>query len=219
MKRIVVPSFIVLSMGWFATPAMAQRSSIIHKSENGAISQATTSLIYSDMIQPKNLQLHDRVTIRVEELDEFISSGEISRRNNSTVDAQLKNWIELDGLNMKSASDTTLPRVRGNYNTRTTADGELNTKSKLAFNIQATIVDIMPNGNLVLEAHKTIRVDDEIVDNSISGIIRREDVRPDNTVSSTKLAESHISRRTVGHVRDSYKRGWLTKAWDNFSPF
>lgn len=83
----------------------------------------------------------------------------------------------------------------------------------------ARIVDIRPNGNLVLEARKTMRVDDELVENSLTGTVRAEDIPPNNVVLSEKLAELSINRRTVGHVRDSYKRGWLTRFWDGVNPF
>ncbi len=72
---------------------------------------------------------------------------------------------------------------------KTRANGEITTRELLVYNITARIVDIRPNGNLVLEARKTMRVDDELVENSLTGTVRAEDIPPNNVVLSEKLAE------------------------------
>jgi len=205
--------------------SFAQESSIYYRDQNGGIPLASSSLIYSDanrmLLQPKVHKVNDLVTIRVNESSNFTSEGEVDRRNVSSVDARLQNWVELDGLNLQTSpkSETDLPRARGNYNLQSRANGEITTRDLLVYNVTARIVDIRPNGNLVLEARKTMRVDDEIIENSLTGTVRAEDIPPNNVVLSEKLAELAINRRTVGHVRDSYKRGWLTRFWDGVNPF
>lgn len=208
-----------------ASTCLAQESSLYRRDQTGGIPLASSSLLYSDAnhsaLLPKQHKLNDLVTIRVNEASNFTSEGEVDRRNISSVDARLQNWVELDGLNLGTAKNTgnDLPRARGNYNQQTQANGEITTRDLLVYNITARIVDIRPNGNLVLEARKTMRVDDEIVENSLTGTVRAEDIPPNNVVLSEKLAELSINRRTVGHVRDSYKRGWLTRFWDGVNPF
>ena len=96
---------------------------------------------------------------------------------------------------------------------------ELQTKATLSFTIAATVVDIRPNGNLVLEAHKHVQDNEDIWDQSLSGLIRPQDVLPNNTVLSENIAELMIDKREVGHVRDGYRRGWLTRLYDRFSIF
>ncbi len=221
LKKTLLATVLLLP----ASTCLAQETSIYLRDQSGGIPLASSSLIYSDanrmLLQPKVHKLNDLVSIRVEEASNFTSEGEVDRRNISSVDARLKNWIELDGLNLGTAKSTgnDLPRARGNYNQQTQANGEITTRDRLAYNITARVVDIRPNGNLVLEARKTMKVDEEIFENSLTGTVRAEDIKPDNTVLSDKLAELSITRRTVGHVRDSYKRGWLTRFWDGVNPF
>ncbi len=62
----------------------------------------------------------------------------------------------------------------------------------LKLRIPARVVDIRPNGHLVLEAHQTIRNNEEIWERSISGIVRPEDILPNNTVLSEDVAELQI---------------------------
>ena len=96
---------------------------------------------------------------------------------------------------------------------------ELQTNDALLFRIAATVVDIRPNGTFVIEAHHKIHDNDELWEATLTGIIRREDVLPNNTVMSENIAELSIFKRELGHVRDGYKRGWFSYWFDRFSPF
>lgn len=81
------------------------------------------------------------------------------------------------------------------------------------------MVDIRPNGNLVIEARRYRHNNDEITEASLSGTVRREDVLPNNTVLSEDVAELNIYTHDEGHVRDSYRRGWLWRVFDRWKPF
>lgn len=217
--RLIAFIFVIGLVLANAASSQAQNSSLFARTADGAIPQSSVSLLYSQATQPRQLKVNDLIRIRVNELSEFTSKGELSRRNNSTIDAQLRNWIELDGLNLKASPTENLPRVAGTYTSNTRANGELTTRDKLAFNITVTIVDIRPSGNLVFEGIKKITVDDELVTTSITGIVSPNDIPPDRIVLSDKVADIVVNRTTEGIVRDSYKRGWLTKLRDNLNPF
>ena len=81
------------------------------------------------------------------------------------------------------------------------------------------VVDVRPNGNLVLEAHKHVQQNNEIFDASLSGVVRRQDVLPNNTVLSEDVAELSIFKKEQGHIRDSWRRGWLWLFMDRHKPF
>jgi flagellar L-ring protein precursor FlgH len=81
------------------------------------------------------------------------------------------------------------------------------------------IVDIQPNGNLVLEGHQTIRNNEEEWRLSITGICRREAIQPDRTVTSDVIYDLRVDKEEVGQVRDGYSRGWLLKWYDKYKPF
>ena len=75
------------------------------------------------------------------------------------------------------------------------------------------------DGTLVLEGHAKVTVDEEDWELSLSGIVRPEDIMPNNTVKSEKVAEKHILRLSSGHGRDGIRRGWLQRIIDKFQPF
>ena len=101
----------------------------------------------------------------------------------------------------------------------TASTGANRSSVPLAFNIACYVADIRPNGNLVLEAHRVIRINEESWEVSLSGVYRREDIGPDNVVLSRNIVELKIDKRERGIVRDGYKRGWFLRWFDEFHPF
>jgi flagellar L-ring protein precursor FlgH len=87
------------------------------------------------------------------------------------------------------------------------------------FKIACRVVDIQPNGNLVIEGVSTVEHDDETWEQSVSGIVRRQSIGPDRTVRSDDVAERRIRVRKKGFVHDGIERGWFTKWYDGWKPF
>ena len=170
---------------------------------------------------PKEVRINDIVKIRVDVAVRMNSDAEWQRRKNARYDAVLNDWIILQGLRaIKPAPQSDGDqRVQGNLNVQDRSQGELETTQSLKFEISATVASILPNGNLVLEAHDTFRINDEFWLHSLSGVCDRESIGPGNIVLSKDLANLQIEKREMGQVRDSYKRGWLTRWVDEFTPF
>ncbi len=181
----------------------------------------TGSWTYIPVPSAKQVRIEDFVNIRVDQLSRMTSLGEVQTRKNNQYDAILRDWIELVGLRAIKPSPQADgdQRVRGQVQQQFRAEADMQTRESLTFNIQAKIVDIRPNGNLVLEAHSQVQVTEEIWDCSLSGECRREDVGPDNTLLSKHIADLRIQTRARGQVRDAYKRGWFQRWFDQFQPF
>src|SRR5690606_25582849 len=99
------------------------------------------------------------------------------------------------------------------------ARSNLNTAEGLTFTIAARVVDIRPNGHLVIEAHSTVQNNDEIWDQSLSGIIPPERVDAKGEVRSEDIAELMIKKQERGQVRDGYRRGWMYWLLDRYGMF
>ena len=89
--------------------------------------------------------------------------------------------------------------------------------SSLKGSIAVTVVEVISNGNLVVRGEKWISIHegDEVV--QFAGIIRPEDIQPDNTISSVKVADVRLVYKDVGMSGDTARTGvgtqWLTKYW------
>lgn len=84
-------------------------------------------------------------------------------------------------------------------------------KNKLVGTITVTVTDVYPNGNLAVRGEKWIRINDGDEFVRIKGIIRPEDVGPDNTIDSNRIANARITYSGRGTFADSNKPGWLIR--------
>ncbi len=99
-------------------------------------------------------------------------------------------------------------------------DASADQSNSLQGNISVTVMSILPNGNLMVRGEKwmTLNSGDEYI--RISGMLRKEDVTLQNTVSSTKLANARISYSGTGDLANSQRMGWLSKFFNSiFWPF
>ncbi len=183
-------------------------------------SLAEASWMYSPAMPPRQFRMNDIVTIRVDEIAQASAEGAAENRKNSLYDAILKDWISLSGGFLKPAAQSDGdPRVNGQLNSLYRADASIESRESLTFNIAARVVDIRPNGNLVLEAHKTIWVNDNAFETSLVGICRAQDIGPDNVLLSRDLLDPQIRKSERGRLRDGYRRGWFQRWFEEFQPF
>jgi flagellar L-ring protein precursor FlgH len=99
-------------------------------------------------------------------------------------------------------------------------EGSSAQSNSLAGALTVTVVDVQPNGNLVVQGDKTLKLNqgDEFV--HIAGVIRPADIATNNTVTSDKLADAHISYSGKGAVDSSNRMGWLARFFNSpFAPF
>jgi flagellar L-ring protein FlgH len=169
----------------------------------------------------KEVRVRDIVTIRVDVSRRQTSEGQVQRRKQGKWDAVLDDWIVLVGLRaVKPAPQTEGDqRVQYNVNQQNRATGTMQTSQSLKFEIATTVQAVLPNGNLVLEAHSKIKDGEELWMVSLSGICRREDIQPGNTILSKDVADLSIDKQEMGIMRDGYRRGFITRFLDTFSPF
>ncbi len=203
--------------------AFGQNSSLFYEdipNDGPALRASECSWVYQKTDPPPHLKVHDLIKIIVQEKNSLDSEGDVNRRKTGTFNAQLKNWVMLKGLSLKADPLTSgQPQANGTLDQEYQAAMQLQTKAALNFIISAEVVDVRPNGNLVVEAHKSVKDNEDVWDQSIHGLIRPQDVLPNNTVLSENIAELMIDKREIGHVRDAYRRGWLTRLYDRFSIF
>ncbi len=103
-----------------------------------------------------------------------------------------------------------------------TFDGEGSATQGNTFtgSLTVTVMDVQPNGNLVVQGDKTLKLNqgDEFV--HVSGVVRRADIATDNTVTSDRVADAHISYSGKGVIASSNKMGWLARFFNSpYAPY
>ncbi len=169
----------------------------------------------------RNLRIHDIISIRVSEIAQSNSQGNAQSRKSLSFDARLADWVRLVGIDtIKPAPQSDGDqRIGGNESEVYRSNSNLQTREEITFNIAAEIADIRPNGNLVISAHKTIKLNDNDWEVSLSGICRPQDVGPDNVILSKDITDLNVNKVERGQVRDGYARGWFTRWFAYLKPF
>jgi len=181
----------------------------------GAIYQAGYDMrLYEDR---KARRVGDILTIQlVEKIDASKSASTTATKETS---ATIANPTVL-GSTPQFNTPGFLPLASNKNNTLATSldsandfsgEGESKQSNTLSGSISVTVVEVLPNGNLVVRGEKIISINqgDEFV--RIMGVVRPEDVGADNTVVSTQVADAHISYGGTGVVADANKMGWLAR--------
>lgn len=96
-----------------------------------------------------------------------------------------------------------------------TGEADADQSNSLQGNITVTVAEILPNGNLSVRGEKwmTLNRGDEYI--RISGMLRPEDINPDNTVLSNRLANARISYSGTGELAESSQMGWINKFFNS----
>ncbi len=189
--------------------------------ENAANLGLQTSWSYVPPVPARALKLHDIVSIRIEETSTALATGNATSRKTTSYDATIKDWLRLVGLDtLKPAVQADGdPRLQTNQSEVYRGDSTVRTSESLTSNIAAEIVDIKPNGQIVLDASKTTVINDNSWRISLTGVCRSQDIGPDNVLLSRNLLNSRIEKQDLGHVRDGYSRGFLSKLMARIKPF
>lgn len=96
-----------------------------------------------------------------------------------------------------------------------TGEAEADQSNRLNGNISVTVVDRYPNGTLVIRGEKwlTLNRGNEFI--RISGLVRPDDISPDNMVMSNKIANARITYSGTGELADAQKMGWLSRFFNS----
>ena len=130
----------------------------------------------------------------------------------------------LPGMTLLGAAATIhgTPVLSNNINDAAKFDGEGNSKqsNSLTGYITATVVKVLPNGNLFIKGEKWIGINQGSEYVRISGVVRPIDLAPDNSIPSLKVASANISYGGKGALADSNAQGWLSRFFNSpWTPF
>ena len=187
---------------------------------------ATHTMSYVDVPDPvrKQYRKHDIVTIVVSEQSQSSTTGKGESKKTQDFDTQLQQFLKLGSTSsgvpvaQKQTDPQTLPEVKFSSSNNRQNDASQERTDTTTYRIAATIVDIKPNGTLVLEATKQIQNDKEVQVFRLTGVCKSESIKADGVIS-TDIAELTLVKTTSGEVRDGTKRGWLNSVIDKVNPF
>ncbi|NLX59648.1 MAG: flagellar basal body L-ring protein FlgH [Phycisphaerae bacterium] len=188
---------------------------------------STVSLIAVGKPETRKFNIHDILTIIVREESTSKTSADSSAEKKASINTELKDWIQFkvegDGKSRKLLTDPGIaartPSIDASGQTKYEGEGEVNRKDSFLTKISATVIDVKPNGTLVIEARRFIQMDDEKITMTLTGMVRPDDISIINTVNSTSVADLVVTKKTEGVARNAAKQGWLIRLVQAINPF
>jgi flagellar L-ring protein precursor FlgH len=167
-------------------------------------------------------RLGDLVTVLVVESSEASREASTDVSRDTSVAASVGAFLGapthlgLEHLYGKQGFD---PSVRASTANSFKGEGTTKRKDVLRTRVSARVVNILEDGNLVVEGRRQVKVNEETQYLFVRGIARPIDIAPDNTIASTALADGQILYGGSGLLASQQKPGWLYRALDAVWPF
>jgi flagellar L-ring protein precursor FlgH len=130
----------------------------------------------------------------------------------------LPSWLSKQSGGTVDEGDVTIPTLDIAAKSEWNGGGDTQNTLTLTNRTAVTVVDVLPNGNLVVEGAKIIRAGQESQYAYMRGIVRPIDIASDNTVPSTKIADAQVEFIPEGELTEAQKKGWLVRIWDKIKP-
>ncbi len=155
----------------------------------------------------------DIITVLISETtaSQFVANTNTSKKDAnavSPVQAGLLSWLKVPVLSALLGGASTAA------NSTVSGQGTTQGSSNFVARVAAVVKEVLPNGNMIIEGTRDMRVNKDNQMLVISGMIRRDDVMPDNTITSEKLAMAEIRSEGKGQISDRQRRGFLTRIMD-----
>jgi flagellar L-ring protein precursor FlgH len=163
----------------------------------------------------------DILTVTVT-LDEKASLSNSSTRTRTTSEADAITSLfgfEHQFKHFLSDQATNTPTIGITGKTNNQGTGAIDRKEQITLRLAALITQVLPNGNLVLDGHQEIRVNFELRELRLIGVIRPEDIAPDNTISYDQIAEARVSYGGRGQIDDVQQPRYGSQLLDILLPF
>ena len=189
-----------------------------------ARAQARRGSIYDPDRGPFGL-VANKTASRPGDLITIVISESQDVRNEETSDLQKETTFDyaLDNFDIKPNAFSVLPSIEANSNDKFKGTANYAKRGTFSARLTAVVVDALPNGNLVVNGRREIRIDRETKVIEFSGVVRRYDVGPDNTVTSELVANAKIAYSGQGPLTNSTNRrgfgAWLHDAVGWLWPF
>jgi flagellar L-ring protein precursor FlgH len=163
-------------------------------------------------------QVGDLLTVQVNITDKAIIANETQRSRDTKEDSGIDNFF---GKSKVPIMNSAVPTRIFTSDSSTSLDGKgsVNRSEALQTNVAAVVTQVLPNGNLVVDGRQEIRVNFEIRELIVAGIVRPEDIQSDNTIDSSKIAQARIAYGGRGQITDVQQPRYGSQVLDVILPF
>jgi flagellar L-ring protein precursor FlgH len=183
---------------------------------SGSIWQAASAGMTEDF---KARRKGDIITIVVSETASASKQANTDTKRSTALNAGMPNFLGLEKAGFLKSSMDLSQLINASVDSKYSGAGSTSRKENLSATISAKVIEVLPNGNLLIEGRRNIKVNNEDQEMILEGVVRQRDVGSDNTVNSIFVADAKISYSGNGIISDRQSPGWLMNIVDKIWPF
>jgi flagellar L-ring protein precursor FlgH len=176
----------------------------------------TSTSIFADK---RSLHVGDILTIVVSENSTANKNNSTSTERKSSLSAAVTAFLFPPGATPLMTVGGQLPAMAFNSDHIHNGNGAISDSENIVAQVAVHIVDVLPNGNLVVEGKRETSFSMEHQTMILRGEVRPDDVNGNNTVFSYNVADATIQILGKGTVSDGQDKGWFNRLWDKINPF
>ena len=201
-KPSLLPQLIVVAALFVQQPYQALADSLWQNN--------TTQSMFADK---RAANVGDIITIVVQESSTANKNNATTTERQSSLTAAITSFLYSPGASGLLTKGGQLPDHKH------AGTGAINDSESIVAEIAVRVIDVLPNGNLVLEGKRDTAFSGERQTIILRGVVRSEDVARDDTVLSHNVADATIQIIGKGTVSDTQNKGWFNRLWDKINPF
>jgi flagellar L-ring protein precursor FlgH len=164
-------------------------------------------------------QIGDLLTVTVNITDSANFANETQRSRTDKEDSGITDFLGAKTLGAQAQKVLPGRILTADGTSSSDGKGSIQRQETLVTNIAAVVTQVLPNGNLVVEGKQEIRVNFEMRELIVAGIVRPEDIQSDNTIDSSKIAQARISYGGRGQMMDVQQQRYGQQVMDVLLPF
>jgi flagellar L-ring protein precursor FlgH len=164
-------------------------------------------------------QVGDILTVKVKITDKATVENETKRNRKNSEDSGVDNFFGKTKLPIFDKVNIPGKILTADSSGSSEGKGTIDRKDEITTNVAGVVTQVLPNGNLVIEGKQEIRVNFEVRELIVAGIVRPEDIESDNTIDSTKIAQARIAYGGRGQITDVQQPRYGQQVLDIILPF
>src|ERR1700722_16604218 len=164
-------------------------------------------------------QVGDIMTVKVNINDTAQFQDQTQTTHTATEDSGITNFIGANTI--VNPAKAVLPGrlLSADSNSQSNANGSINRQDSLVTNVAAVVTQLLPNGNLVIEGKQEIRLNSEVRELIVAGVVRPEDIDSDNSIELPKIAEARVAYGGRGQLTNIQQARYGQQVLDILLPF
>jgi flagellar L-ring protein precursor FlgH len=161
----------------------------------------------------------DILTILIQENNGATRQNNTTTSKKASLNAAIASILYSPSTSGLLTKKGTLPAINYTSDAEFNGGGSINNAETITAQVSVKVVDVLPNGNMVVEGQLHTAFSGEKQDAVVRGTVRPDDVMANNTLYSYNIADATIQFMSKGAITDAQRRGWLTRVWGKLSPF